>query len=95
MISTITLFPLQTLITELVDPTFFSVETVLLLGIILCAILWIGVKLRSAAILFFWSLSLSCLILTILIDLSLLWFWGIILLTIMIVPLSALYRFLL
>lgn len=70
---------------ELVDPNTLTVELAILLMTYIFTIAYIGIRLRAPSIFTFWSFSIIILIFTFVTPLDFIWFWGMAMLTVLVV----------
>lgn len=77
----------------LINPQEFTTSLALLIGILLSIVTFMGVKLRSAIIMFSLSLSAIVFLLVIMINLSFIWFWLTVLLSYITVLIASIYFF--
>lgn len=77
----------------LINPQEFTTSLALLIGILLSIVTFMGVKLRSAIIMFSLSLSVIVFLLVVMINLSFIWFWTTVLLSYITVLIASIYYF--
>lgn len=78
---------------ELIAPTELTTGLAILIAVILGLIAYLGFRLRHGVILLFWGISLVVLMLTILIDIPFVLFWGVILIDGIFISFAGLYRY--
>lgn len=77
--------------TQLIEPQTLTTGLSLLIISLFAIFAYLGFRLRSAAILLFWTIDIIVFVLSILINLSFIWFWVMIILTVMVVSVASIF----
>lgn len=84
---------LQTAWTDLANPRVLDMGLAIILATIMVLVLWAGIRLRSPAVFVSWALLMITLIFSFVTQLSFIWFWMIVMISLLLIALVASIRY--
>lgn len=78
---------------QLIEPQALTTSLSLLVISLFTIFAYLGFRLRSAAIILFWTFDVIVFVLAILINLPFIWFWIMVILTVMVVSIASIYGY--